>query len=267
MACRPSSLQRFVTTQTTVFSEGESSRPEPLPTPGRVLTVGAHPDDAEFGAGATLAKWALAGAEISMLILTDGSKGSWDPDADPAQLSSLRRAEQEQAAAKLGVHGQLVFGSHIDGELEYSMRLRAEVCLWIRRLKPDVVLGFDPWKRYMLHPDHRAAGWATVDGVVAARDHLFFPEQLADGLEKHRPDHLLLWVPEAADHWEDAASTFGLKIEALLCHSSQTQTTMRDALSSGEHRAQFEARMVSWCKNMGEAAGLELAEAFKMIRP
>lgn len=250
-----------------MFSEAQFERPEALPTPERVLTIGAHPDDAEFGAGATLAKWAADGAEISMLILTDGSKGSWDLDIDPAQLVVQRREEQRLAAEALGATGELVFLDHRDGELEHSMDLRAEVCLWIRRLRPTIVMGFDPWKRYMLHPDHRAAGWAVVDGVVAARDHLFYPHQLTDGLTKHRPEAILLWVPEEADYWEDARPGFATKIAALLCHSSQAHTTMRDAHASQQARVDFEERIRVWCQNMGEAARLEMAEAFKLIRP
>ena len=157
-----------------------------LPVPGRALAIGAHPDDAEFGAGATLAKWAAAGTEATILVLTDGSKGSWDPSLSPSDLVRTRMNEQTQAAEALGVDSTLNL-SYIDGELEYTMELRAEVCLWIRRLRPHVVLAHDPWRRYMLHPDHRATGWAAIDGVVAARDHLFFPEQLAGGLTHHRP--------------------------------------------------------------------------------
>lgn len=240
---------------------------EVLPTPQRALTIAAHPDDAEFGAGGTLAKWATSGSEISMLILTDGSKGTWDPDLDPGELAAARRSEQAAAAEKLGVTGELIFGDHIDGELEYGMALREEVCGWIRRLRPEVVFGFDPWRRYMIHPDHRAAGWAVVDGVVAARDHLFFPEQLTAGVGKHRPDAILLWSPDDADYWEDIGPTFDQKIEALLCHSSQAETTMGNAATDDVARARFESRIRDWCRRMGEPAGLETAEAFKLIRP
>src|SRR4030042_1981270 len=111
--------------------------------PGRALAVAAHPDDAEFGAGATLARWAAAGARISILVITDGSKGSWDPHVTGADLVAIRRREQEQAAAVLGA-GQVLFLDHRDGELEYSLALRGEICEWIRRLRPDVVLGHDP---------------------------------------------------------------------------------------------------------------------------
>ena len=240
---------------------------EHLDTPSRALTVAAHPDDAEFGAGGTLAAWSDAGCEISMLILTDGSKGTWDPDIAPRDLAASRQEEQRNAAKVLGVRGEIVFGSHVDGELEHGRQLQAEVALWIRRLRPDVVLGFDPWRSYMLHPDHRAAGWALVDGVVAARDHLFFPEQLVNGLGKHRPSALLLFSAEEPDHYVDISTSFDRKIEALLCHSSQASTTMQDANTGDDQRAVFEQRIRDWSAELGSAVGLELAEAFKLIRP
>ncbi len=251
---------------TNLFSEARRD-PIDLPIPERVLTIGAHPDDAEFGAGGTLAKWAEAGCEISMLIVTDGSKGTWDEDQDPGELIAARRAEQRNAAEALGATGELVFGDFVDGELENSQELQRMISEWVRRLKPDVVLTFDPWKKYMMHPDHRAIGWGVIDGVVAARDHLFFPDQLTDGLTKHRPQAILLFAPEEADHHEDISSSFETKIDALMCHSSQGKTTMGDAHDSGEARELFAARIREWSERMGELAGLELAESFKLLRP
>jgi LmbE family N-acetylglucosaminyl deacetylase len=72
-----------------------------LPVPHRVLAVGAHPDDIEFGAGATLAKWAAAGCSVHHLVLTDGSKGSWDPDEDLERLVTARARECLEAAARI----------------------------------------------------------------------------------------------------------------------------------------------------------------------
>lgn len=240
---------------------------EPLPVPSRVLTIGAHPDDAEFGAGGTLAKWAKGGAEVSMLVVTDGSKGTWDPDLDPVELIRHRADEQRRAAEALGARGEIVMLGHIDGELEYTMELREHLCLWIRRLRPDVVLTHDPWKRYMLHPDHRVTGIAAVDAVVAARDHLFFPQQLTGGLTKHRPQAILFWAADEPDHWEEVSSTFDEKIEALLCHSSQGETTMGDAHSDGPARQEFESRIREWLARQGEPAGIPHAESFKLVRP
>lgn len=252
---------------TNLYSDARPVAPEPLPTPTRALTIGAHPDDAEFGAGGTLARWAREGCEVSMLVVTDGSKGTWDPDLDPADLVRRRRDEQQRAAAALGATGEVVMLDHTDGELENTMALREELCLVIRRLRPDVVLTHDPWRRYLLHPDHRAAGMGTVDAVVAARDHLFFPHQLTGGISKHRPEALLLWSADEPDLWEDVSSTFDIKIEALLCHSSQGQTTMGDAHEDPSAREAFRERLRQWASRLGEPAGLDLAESFKLIRP
>ncbi len=245
--------------------EARSDVPEMLRQPRRVLTIGAHHDDAEFGCGGTIAGWAREGAEVSMLVITDGSKGTWDESITAAELAAVRREEQRAAAAALGATGELVFLDRVDGELEHDRALQAELCLWIRKLRPDVVLGFDPWKRYMMHPDHRAAGWAVVDAIVAARDHLFFPEQLTGGLTKHRPDALLLWSADEPDHFVDIETTFETKIQALLCHRSQAHSTMQNALDDG--RQAFEDRMQEWARRLGEPAGMDLAESFKLMRP
>ena len=238
-----------------------------LLTPARALTIGAHPDDAEFGAGGTLARWAAAGTVVTILVLTDGSKGTWDPDLDPADLAAARHREQQAAAAVLGAE-RVEFLGHPDGELEYSMALRGELCGWIRRLAPEVVLTHDPWQRYQLHPDHRVTGLAAVDGVVAARDHLFFPEQIdPGGLRAHRPAALLLWSPDEPNHWEDIAGTLDTKTGALLCHASQGATTMGAAQADAERRTAFATRVARRAAERGAAAGLSAAESFRRITP
>lgn len=249
-----------------LFAEARTD-PADLDVPSKALSIAAHPDDAEFGAGGTLTKWADAGCEVTLLIATDGSKGTWDPSITPADLAAARRAEAVAAAEVMGASTEVIFLDHVDGELHHSPALQEELCLWIRRLRPEVVLSWDPWKRYMLHPDHREIGWGACDGVVAARDHLFFPHQLTDGLEKHRPDALLLYAADAPDHFEDVSATFDRKIEALLCHSSQSQTTMQDAATVEEGLAAFSTRIAEWCRRMGEPANLPLAESFKLLRP
>lgn len=235
----------------------------PLPTPASALAVGAHPDDIEFGAGATLAAWAAAGARVTMLVMTDGSKGSWDPDADPAALAARRAAEQRAAADALGA-AEVIHGGHVDGELEHSMALREQVCRVIREVRPEVVLSHDPWQRYQLHPDHRVTGFAVVDGVVAARDHLFFPGQ---GLAAHRPGALLLWSADEPNHWEDAAGGLGRKTAALLCHASQGATTMGGAHDDEGRQRAFEDRIAERAARDGAAAGMAAAEAFRRITP
>ena len=234
-----------------------------LPTPARALAIGAHPDDVEFGCGGTLAKWAADGCEILHLICTDGSKGSWSADEDLAALVATREDEQRAASRALGGKGDVVFLRWLDGELEAGLRQRWEVCYWIRKLQPDVVLGHDPWKRYRLHPDHRNAGFLAVDGVVAARDPHYFPEQ---SLTPHRPSKLLLWEADEPDHVEDIGNSFERKIAALLCHTSQYRTTLDiDDLGNAEQVARFKKRMSDRAADHGSLAGLATGERFKLL--
>ncbi len=251
-----------MTDKTNVYSEA-NDRPPPLDNPKTALAIGAHPDDIEFGAGATLARWAANGCRVTMLIVTDGSKGTWDRNVAPKDLIRTRASEQAAAARALGA-AEVRHLDETDGELEYTMDLRREVCRHIREVKPDVVLSHDPWQRYQLHPDHRATGLAVIDGVVSARDHLFFPEQ---GLDAHRPDAVLLWSADIPDHWEDIAEYFDRKIEALLCHSSQGTTTMGGAEQNDNNRTEFIEKMRKWAAKQGSPVGLEAAESFKRITP
>src|SRR5919109_3630017 len=93
----------------------------PLPVPRRALAIAAHPDDVEFHAAGTLAKWARVGCEVSYLVLTDGSKGSWDASADTAALVATRQDEQRAAARVLGATGEVVFCGWVDGELQSGL--------------------------------------------------------------------------------------------------------------------------------------------------
>jgi LmbE family N-acetylglucosaminyl deacetylase len=246
---------------------GSITLPSPstdLPTPARALAVGAHSDDVEFGCGGTLAKWSAKGAAAHLLVLTDGSKGTWDADADLAALVATRRREQEAAAAELGLAGVEILDLP-DGELFSGLAERAAVCAAIRRIRPDVVLGHDPWKRYRLHPDHRHAGWLVLDGVVAARDHHFFPDQ---GLPPHRPDRILLFEAEEVDHLERIDGQLDAKVRALLCHHSQWRSTMEiEAGDPGEEvqREAFVARVRAKAEDTGGDAAIGPAEGFKLI--
>jgi LmbE family N-acetylglucosaminyl deacetylase len=231
-----------------------------LPTPTVVLAVGAHPDDIEFGCGGTLAKWAQAGCVVHHLVLTDGSKGTWNPDADIEALVSTRREEQREAARRLGARGEVVFFDQIDGDLEATRELRSRLAREIRRLKPTVVLGHDPWKRYRLHPDHRAAGFLLCDAVVAARDPHFFREH---GMAHHRPTHMLLWEADEPDHAEDIGSVVDTKISALLAHGSQFESTMK-AVDPADLEA-FTQRIRQRISDLGTRVARPGAEFFKRI--
>jgi LmbE family N-acetylglucosaminyl deacetylase len=219
----------------------------------RALALGAHPDDVEFQAGGTLAAWAARGVHVELACFTAGEKGSPDPAADPAALAAVRRAEATAAAAALGAAGVHFLGA-VDGELEVTMALRLAVARLVRTVRPDVVLGHDPWRRWLLHPDHRAAGLLTVDGVVAARDPLYAPELAAEGLAAHRPHTVLLFGTDTPDELVEVTATIDAKLAALRAHASQLP----------DH-ADLERRVRTWNAAIGADAGVAYAEAFHTL--
>ena len=233
-----------------------------LATPASALAIGAHPDDVEFGCGGLLAKWAADGCVVHHLVCTDGSKGTWDPDVDVTALAIRRQDEQREAARRLAGSkaGQVRFLGRVDGELDSDLVTRGEVARVIRELRPQVVLGHDPWKRYRLHPDHRHAGLLACEGIVAARDPHFFREH---GLAHHRPDSLLLWEADAPDHAEDISGFVDTKLDALAAHESQFESTMK-ALDD-EQLAEFGQRIRNRLGDLGRPFGMQAAEVFKLI--
>jgi LmbE family N-acetylglucosaminyl deacetylase len=233
-----------------------------LPTPASALAIGAHPDDVEFGCGGLLAKWAADGCVVHHQICTDGSKGTWDVDADVHALALRRQDEQRAAARRLAGSsaGEVRFLGRVDGELTSDLSTRGEVAEVIRQLRPETVLGHDPWKRYRLHPDHRHAGLLACDGIVAARDPHFFPEH---GIAHHRPDRLLLWEADQPNHVEDVSSTLDVKLAALREHQSQLESTLH-AVDDAELTS-FDQRVRDRLAALGEPHGMQAAEIFHLI--
>jgi LmbE family N-acetylglucosaminyl deacetylase len=169
------------------------------------------------------------------------------------RLAGIREKEQEAAAGILGVSG-ITFLRVPDGELEASQPLRKEVTRVIRQHQPTVVFAHDPWKPYQTHPDHRAAGFLAMDAVLAARDHLFYPDQLAQGLSPSRVREVYLFGTEAPDFWVDISDTIELKLQAVRCHGSQGLTA-----------PQVQERIRNRALEVGRAKDYPYAEAFKKI--
>ncbi len=224
----------------------------------RVLVVVAHPDDPEFMAGGTIALWSAAGAEVCYCIVTDGSKGTADRARTADQVAALRRAEQEAAAAELGVR-RLVFLNFSDGTVFPALDLRIAIAREIRRWRPEILLTHDPQRYYfddyIQHPDHRAVGEAALHAVFpTARDYLSAPQLLAEGLEPHKVQRVLLAGAVEPTLWVDIGDTLDHKIAALRCHASQIGEATELA-ERVRHRAAEVAR----------GHGMQYAEAFKCI--
>jgi len=225
--------------------------------PDRVLAVYAHPDDPDVSCGGTLARWAGAGAEVHVLICTNGAKGTTDADVDPHDLARRRADEAGEAARLLGLAGQHFLG-YPDGELEDDSALRATLVSWVRKLRPLTVLGPDPTavffgEDYFNHRDHRTTGFALLDALspASALPH-YFPEA---GVAYQAETALLSGTLEPTV-WVDVTATIDDKVAAVSCHRSQFP-------DDGEwvRRAVRER-----CQEDGRRAGVGYAEGFRRLR-
>ena len=227
----------------------------------RGMVVVAHADDAEFGCSGTVAKWCKDGMEFTYVLCTDGSKGSDDPNMTSEILTEIREKEQRDACRVLGVK-QVVFLGYPDAMLEPSLALRRDITREIRKYKPDVIICQSPirgfvGRGYLSHPDHIAAGEATLSAVFpAARDRLTYPELLNKGLNPHKVHEVLImgWDRSDVNKWvELALSDIKVATEALKQHVSQlTNPSVEEMMRKGRARA-------------GLAGGMPYAEAFKSI--
>jgi LmbE family N-acetylglucosaminyl deacetylase len=195
----------------------------------RAMVVFAHPDDAEFGCGGTVALWTAEGYEMAYVVATDGSKGSADPAMEPGRLIAMRQEEQRRAAEVLGVK-EVIFLNYADGYLEHTLALRRDIARAIRRFRPERLITMTPYRSFSVsgsvnHPDHLAVGDAALAAVYpTARDRLTFPELLAEGLEPYNVREVYVMGTESPDIWIDITTTMERKIEALLQHSSQLRS-------------------------------------------
>lgn len=228
--------------------------------PARVLAIGAHADDIDFAASGSIAAWAKTGAHVEYVVITDGSKGSADKTTTSEQLVQTRQSEQLAAAKILGAKNVHFLG-YEDGQLEITQALKKDLVHVIRSVQPDTVIVMDPTMVYssqlgiVNHPDHRAAGQATLDAVFPlARDHLSFPDLYAAGLEPHKVAHVLLVNFEKQNCFVDISETFDLKLEGLCAHASQIPNT-------DNVRAMVRGR----AEQTGLTAGFALAEGFIRI--
>jgi LmbE family N-acetylglucosaminyl deacetylase len=186
-----------------------------------VMVVAAHPDDAEFGAAGSVARWTREGRHAVYVLCTDGEKGTSDRNVKPEELAARRRVEQQAAARTLGVD-DVVFLGYPDQGLEDTSEFRREIVRVIRLFRPDTVVTSDPYRRYLWHRDHRIAGQVVLDAVFPyARDHLAYPDLLEEGFEPHRVREILFWAAEQPNFKVDITQTFDLKLAALHCHKSQ----------------------------------------------
>jgi LmbE family N-acetylglucosaminyl deacetylase len=231
----------------------------------RALVVVAHPDDVDFGAAGTVASWIDEGIDVTYLLCTNGDAGGFDPAVPRADIAGIRQEEQRAAAKEVGVTDVRFLG-YPDGQLMPSFELRRDISRVIRQVRPQRLLMQSPeinWERIgASHPDHRAAGEATLNAVYPdARNPFTHVSLLRDeGLEAWTVHDL--WVMAAgqsggANRWVDVTGTFDRKVAALRRHVSQTA-----------HVEDLEGLLRGWLGANAVAGGLpegRLAESFKVV--
>jgi LmbE family N-acetylglucosaminyl deacetylase len=204
--------------------------PDTWDSPQNILVVLAHPDDPEFFCGATLARWARAGHHITYQLLTCGDKGfndSTSSDMTPDALGAIRREEQVAAAEIIGIAADAIhFMDCPDGYLVPDIDLRRDIVRAIRKFKPDILVTCDPQTLFAVyginHPDHRAAGQATMDAVFpAAGSPVFFPELLIEGHLPHMPREVWCALTMQPNVVIDITDMWPIKLDAILQHKSQ----------------------------------------------
>ena len=224
--------------------------------PRNALVIVAHPDDAEFLCAGTVARWCAEGWEVNYLLTTSGDMGSRDEGMTRERLMAIREKEQRAAAKVLGVR-ECVFLRYPDGFVEDTAEMRGRIVREVRRLKPDVVVTWNPYRTSFTHRDHRLTGQAALDAIYPlARNPLGFPEHMDEGLEIHRVNEVLLAGVESPDYHVDVTDYFNKKIQALRKHKSQIgQAPVR------ELRKRLRARMAE----AGKEPGYKLAESFRRL--
>ncbi|MFN3413070.1 MAG: PIG-L deacetylase family protein [Thermoanaerobaculum sp.] len=224
----------------------------------RILTIFAHPDDAEAFAGGTLVTMISEGAKVYLCIVTDGDKGTHDEHEAKERVVERRRQEQAQAAAMLGA--EVIWLGYEDGLVEPTLGLRKDLVRVIREVRPNIVITHDPtvWFRhgaYINHPDHRAVGQAAVEALYpAVKKAGIFPELAAAGFAPHVPEELWLAGTDEPNRFFDIAPVFEQKMTLLSCHASQFPP----------EKARVVFRRLA--EDAGRPQGLGAAESFRVIR-
>jgi LmbE family N-acetylglucosaminyl deacetylase len=225
-------------------------------TPGIVLAVYAHPDDADVACGGTLARWAKGGSAVHLVVCTDGGKGTTDPAVEPAHLAAERAVELESSSELIGLSSVENLGFP-DGELTDSDDFRRTLVERVRALRPAVVCGHDPTavffgQEYFNHRDHRIAGAALLDAVAPAAA---LPHYFPGAGPPHQVPTVLLSATLEPDEWVDISDTIETKASAVECHRTQFAGQDGWAGEAVRRRAAEE----------GRRAGVAYAEGFRRL--
>ncbi len=235
-----------------------TAEPKPPYLPESAMAIVAHPDDVEFSCAGTLARWARAGARISLVLCTSGDVGIAREDITRQEVAALREAEAQAAAGIIGA-AEINFLREPDGMVQATLDLRRKLVREIRRFRPEVVITGDPtvvWvgNSYINHPDHRAVALAAVDAIfpAAGQPHLF-AELAHEGLMAHKVRKVYVTNWRDGDTWEAIDDTIDVKVAALQAHKSQMGSW------------NVEKNIKEWAAERAKDHGMQYAEIYRVV--
>lgn len=247
-----------------------------MTTPLRIAAVYAHPDDGEFFAAGSLAKWVRQGHRVHAICATNGDLGTKRTDVDGAELGRQRAEELGRAMEVIGGEPPICLGLPDGYVRESAQALKERLVYHFRRLEIDRVVTFDPWKHYEIHPDHIEVGRMAAEAACFSCFPLLYPHHLNEGLTACQPAEVWFMMPteHRPNRVVDIRDTFDTKVRSLLCHSSQIEM-LADWFVPGadptaltdDQRASLETGARTFLEGMARglallAPPLELAEAF-----
>ncbi|MFC2010209.1 PIG-L deacetylase family protein [Chloroflexota bacterium] len=227
-----------------------------MPEQADIMVFTPHPDDAEFGVAGSVVHWVREGKSVVYVAVTNGDKGTSDPNMKPEELAKIREEEQQAAAKLLGVR-EVVFMGNPDQSLEDTPEFRKAVVRLLRLYQPHTVVTADPYRRYLWHRDHRITGRVVLDAIFPySRDLYSYPDLIEEGIQPHKVKEVLLWGSEEPNYRLDVTDTFDIKMAALHCHKSQ--------VGDGPSPEMME-RIKERYRTAAEGTDYELAESFHRL--
>ncbi len=239
------------------------------------MVIGAHPDDDDFGAGATSALWVKQGKKVVWVVMTDGTEGSEVPSFPDPELMLIREQEQRAACEVLGVQS-VEFLRFPDGNIVNNEAARKAIVRLIRQYRPRVVITHDPTQHfsapdpderpdatgYVNHPDHRATGNIVLDAIYPyIGNPRSYRELLSENLLPYKVHEVYFYATSQVNTYVDVTETIDLKGKELLSHVTQFGPET-DLVTRVRERA------ASVAKEAKEKKGLDMqfAESFRRIK-
>jgi LmbE family N-acetylglucosaminyl deacetylase len=182
-----------------------------------ILAIFAHPDDLSFFSAGTLARWAEEGHNIYALCCTSGEVGTLNPNLTKKQVADMREKELRESNQILGFKENIIL-DYPDAGFINGPELRERLVFYVRKLKADRVVTFDPWVKYEVHPDHVIVGRMAAEAGAFSAFPLLYSEQLKEGIKPYACSEV--WFMGFLGHkpnvFIDITSTLEKKVKAAL---------------------------------------------------